>query len=312
MKAKKLVSTVGMSREDWLRYRQMGIGGSDAAAICGLSRWGNPLTVYLDKVSNQAPSEEENRFQYWGKRMEPLIADEFARETGFKVRNCNYILQHPKYPWMLANIDREVVDPEHGKVGLECKQSSQYKAKEWDGDQTPEEYLVQCSHYMMVTGFPVWYLAVLIGGNDFAWRKLTRDLELERYLFGYEEQFWKLVEARTPPAMTEDGRIVGLEFKPDPPKIILPDELLPKVQRVKELNASIKEPEKELKKLKDELNQIMEVADPDCELFLCGDVQLSRKKVPTLRFDSGSFKEEQPELYEGYLVDSMQRRLTIK
>lgn len=312
MRAKRLVNTNKMSREEWLHYRRMGIGGSDAPAICGLSRWGNPLSVYMDKISTDPPTEEENRFQYWGRMMEPLIAEEFARQTGFKVRNCNYVLQHPDHSFLLANIDREVIDPEYGRVGLECKQASQYKAKEWEDGQTPEEYIVQCSHYMMVCDSPVWYLAVLIGGNDFMWRKLTRDLELEKYLFGIEQEFWRLVQAKTPPAMTEDGKMVGMEFVPDPPKILLPEILLPKIERYKELNASIKGLEKELKALKDELNSIMEVADPDCELFLCGDIQLSRKKVPTQRFDLDAFKEEQPDLYNGYLLEKVQRRLTIK
>lgn len=312
MKAKKLISTASLTTEEWLRYRRMGIGGSDAPAICGLSRWGNPLSVYLDKVSTEPPTEKESRFMHWGHRLEPIIAAEFAELSGLKVRNCNYILQHPIHPWLLANIDREVIDPEHDRVGLECKNASQYKAKEWEGGQTPEEYIVQCSHYMMVTNSPIWYLAVLIGGNDYAWRKLTRDAELEAYLFGIEQEFWKLVEARMPPAMTEDGKLFGLEFRPEPPKIILPNELLPKIERYKELSAQIKIPEKELKALKDELNQIMEVADPECELFLCGDLQLSRKKVPTKRFDTEALKKEDPETYGEYLKETTQRRLTVK
>lgn len=312
MSAKKLVSTVGMAELEWLKWRRAGIGGSDAPAICGLSRWGNPLSVYMDKVSTTPPTEGENRFYYWGHELEPVVAKEFQKRSGLKVRSCNFILQHPDYPWMLANIDREVIDPEHGRVGLECKNASQYKAKEWEGDQTPEEYIVQCSHYMMVTNSPVWYLAVLIGGNDFAWRKLTRDLELEKYLFGIEDTFWKLVEARTPPAIGEDGEMFGLTFKPEPPSVILPPELLPKIERYKELTAAIKGPEKELKAIKDELNTIMEVVDPECELFLCGETQLSRKKISTQRFDTTALKEEDPETYGCYLKESISRRLTVK
>ena len=32
-----LVDTADLSREDWLNYRRLGIGGSDAAAVMGLS-----------------------------------------------------------------------------------------------------------------------------------------------------------------------------------------------------------------------------------------------------------------------------------
>jgi putative phage-type endonuclease len=289
----------------------MGIGGSDAPAIVGLSRWGNPLSVYLDKLSKDEPTEEETRFQHWGNILEPVIAAEFAKVTGLKIRNVNAILQHDKFPWMLANIDREVIGLPH-KAGLECKNASQYKAREWADEMTPEEYLVQCSHYMMVTGWPVWYLAVLIGGNDFAWRRLERDLELESYLFKAEADFWRMVLDGTPPALTEDGKVVGMEFRKEGEKIGLPIELLPKVQRYKELNESIKAPKKELETIKAELHQIMEVAEPKQELFFCGDIQLCRKNIPTKAFDLEAFRDEQPELYDGYLIDRRQRRLTIK
>jgi putative phage-type endonuclease len=307
----RLVNTSKLSREDWLRYRRLGIGGSDAPAIAGLSRWGNPLSVYLDKVSDTTPSEEETEAQFWGKELEPKIAEAFQKRSGLKVRNCNFILQHPKYKWMLANIDREVIGLPH-KAGLECKNASQYKAKEWADELTPEEYLVQCSHYMMVTGWPVWFLAVLVGGNKFEWRRLERDMELEKYLFKAEADFWQLVLAKTPPALTDDGRIVGLEYTVDPPSIILPEDLAPKVQRFKDLNDSLKGPKKELEDLKKELNQIMEVIDPGTELFLCGERQLCRKIVPTKAFDLEAFREEQPELYEGYQIGKVQRRLTVK
>lgn len=312
MNARRLVSTANLTREEWLKFRRMGIGGSDAPAICGLSRWGNPLSVYVEKVSTKEPDEEESRFMYWGTRLEPVIADEFSKQTGLKVRQCNYILQHQEHDWMLANIDREVIDPERGRIGLECKNASQYKAKEWQDGLTPEEYIVQCSHYMMVTGAPCWYLAVLIGGNDFVWRLLERDMDLEQHLFRHESEFWQMVQAQTPPAIGEDGGMVGMEFMPQDDRVILPGVLIPKLTRFKELDAQIKPLEKEVKGIKDLLHHIMEVADPNCEAFACGDFQLSRKIVPTKKFDLQAFKTEQPELFDGYQTTAVQRRLTIK
>ena len=37
MNARALVKTVNMSRADWLRYRTMGIGGSDVSVIAGIN-----------------------------------------------------------------------------------------------------------------------------------------------------------------------------------------------------------------------------------------------------------------------------------
>lgn len=47
---KKLVSTLQLSREEWLRYRKQGIGGSDAGTVCGLNPYRTAAHVYLDKI----------------------------------------------------------------------------------------------------------------------------------------------------------------------------------------------------------------------------------------------------------------------
>ena len=48
---KKLVSTLNLPREEWLRYRKQGIGGSDAGAICGLNPYCSAMQVYYDKTT---------------------------------------------------------------------------------------------------------------------------------------------------------------------------------------------------------------------------------------------------------------------
>ena len=44
----KSISTLGMEREEWLRLRKGGIGGSDAGAVCGLNPYSSPMSVYWD------------------------------------------------------------------------------------------------------------------------------------------------------------------------------------------------------------------------------------------------------------------------
>ena len=55
--------------------------------------------------------------------MEEVVAKEFYKRTDLKVQRRNAILQHPEYPWMLANVDRLIVGD---RVGLECKTTSEY------------------------------------------------------------------------------------------------------------------------------------------------------------------------------------------
>ena len=105
---------------------------------------------------------------YFGNVLEEVVAQEFAKRTGLKVQRRNAILQHPAYPWMLANVDRLIVGE---RIGLECKTASEYLKKEWEGEEIPVTYLLQCQHYMAVTGYEAWWIAVLIGGNKFVYKR---------------------------------------------------------------------------------------------------------------------------------------------
>ncbi len=49
-KPKVLVSTLDLPEADWLEYRRRGIGGSDAAAIFGVSPFKTARDLYYDKL----------------------------------------------------------------------------------------------------------------------------------------------------------------------------------------------------------------------------------------------------------------------
>ncbi|MGQ7158114.1 YqaJ viral recombinase family protein, partial [Escherichia coli] len=69
---------------------------------------------------------------YFGNVLEEVVAKEFAKRTDLKVQRSKAILQHPEYPWMLANVDRLIVGE---KIGLECKTASEYLKKEWEDEE---------------------------------------------------------------------------------------------------------------------------------------------------------------------------------
>lgn len=196
-----------LDREEWLKIRQTGIGGSDAAAVAGLSRFRSPLQVYMEKLGLTEP-QEETEAMYWGKKLEDLVAEEFSLRTGMKLRRRNETLRHKDYPWMIAHVDRLIVGKDEG---LECKTSGAYKADEWEGDEIPWEYAIQCHHYMAVTGYSAWWIAVLIGGNKFLYKRIERDEEIIANLIKIESDFWNNhVVKRIPP--DPDGSETSTEF----------------------------------------------------------------------------------------------------
>ena len=193
----KKKSTLGMSREEWLELRRHGIGGSDAAAIIGLSKWASPYTVWADKTG-RLPDKPDTEAMRQGRDLEEYVAQRFSEATEKRVKRCNAILYNPAYPHSHADVDRMIVGE---NAGLECKTTSTLDVKQFRGVEFPEKYYAQCVHYMAITGADRWYLAVLVLGKEFHVYTLERDEAEIRALMDAETAFWEqYVETDTPPA----------------------------------------------------------------------------------------------------------------
>jgi putative phage-type endonuclease len=187
----------------WLEARKSGIGGSDVAAILGLSPWRSAVDVFLDKTSPVVDLETSEPM-YWGIVLEEVVAKEYSSRTGRKVQRLTKMLSHPEHPWMLANLDRVIVTPgsrarwEDGKLLgadglLECKTASAYKAAEWsanDEDAVPTYYAAQCFWYLAVTGAQWIDVACLIGGQRYVQKRIERDEAVIASLIERCGAFW--------------------------------------------------------------------------------------------------------------------------
>lgn len=186
-----------MDRLKWLKERQKGIGGSDVGAIMGVNKYKIPFQVYLEKTEEITEEDEGSGSAYCGSALEELVAREFTLRTGKKVRRSNKHLVHKEYPFMVGNIDRKVLGE---NAILECKTTSAFNMKAWESEEIPESYILQCQHYMAVTGAEKCYIAVLIGGQKFMFNEILRDDELISMIIEVEKDFWiNHVEKRIPP-----------------------------------------------------------------------------------------------------------------
>lgn len=298
-----------LTREEWLKIRRRGIGGSDAAAIAGLSRYRSPVKVYMEKLG-LIEDTEENEAMYWGTKLEDVVAEEFSLRTGLKIRRKNAILKHPEHEFMLANVDRLIVGK---REGLECKTSSAYKAGEWEGDEIPWEYALQCYHYMAVTGYDAWWIAVLIGGNRFVYKRIERDENIIANLIKIESDFWNNhVVKRIPP--DPDGSDASSEFL----KQMYPDsngeiiEFPSDVESLIEQYEQAKEDEKAAAERKAEAENKIKALMGDYETGYWKDRKITWKSLTTNRFDTKRFQKDHPDLYRQYVNETSFRRFSIK
>lgn len=200
--ALRLVETKSLSREDWLDVRKNGIGGSDAAAAVGLSPYMSPLELWLIKTGRDAnlprPDPHDTTEPiYWGTLLEPIVAASYTKQTGNKVRRVNAVLQHSTIPFMLANVDREVVGNRDVQL-LECKTAGEFGARLWR-DGVPEYVQLQVQHQLAVTGKQAADVAVLLCGQKLEVYRVVRDDALIARLIELEAAFWCFVETNTPP-----------------------------------------------------------------------------------------------------------------
>lgn len=212
--ALRLVSTRHMPRETWLDVRRQGIGSSDAAAAVGLNPYQSQLELWMHKTGKAkllpaVDPNDETSPMYWGTLLEPIVAAHYTKRTGNRVRRVNAVLGHPRIPWMLANIDREVVGASDVQI-LECKTAGINGAKLWR-DGVPEYVQLQVMHQLAVTGKQAADIAVLIGGQELQVHRIERDETMIAQLIALEEQFWGWVQkGEEPPADASESADTAL------------------------------------------------------------------------------------------------------
>ena len=201
--AKRLANTKQMNYQQWLEVRKQGIGSSDAATACGLNPYMSMLELWMIKTGRMQQNIEDESAGYaplyWGKQLEPLVAEYYSMHTNHKVRRVNAVLQHPDEDkhFMLANLDYAVVGNDEVQI-LECKTVGEYGAKLWR-DAVPLYVLCQVQHQLAVTGKQAAHICALICGHETKIFKVTRNETVIKYLINAERYFWECVENDIPP-----------------------------------------------------------------------------------------------------------------
>ena len=300
-----LADTKDMSKEDWLKYRKKGIGGSDSSAILGANPYSSAFDVYLDKTGDYE-EEVDNERMLWGRILEDIVAKEFTKRTGIKLRKRFAILQHDEYDWMIANVDRLVVGED---AGAEIKTTNSF----YDEKEVPDYYWTQCQHYMAVTGKAYWYLIVLAGGQKLHSYKVKRDDEfINNKLIPAEKDFWEMLQKGEMPAVDSSQSCTNalnrMYSNADEEQVELPEDVY---ELLKEYDEAVAQ-EKEAKERKDLIANTVKSQMGEHSRAVIFDRQVTWVPVTSNKFDSKTFKTDHPDLYEKYLKESNYRRFQIK
>ena len=304
--ALKLVKTNDLNREQWLNVRKGGIGSSDAAAAVGLNPYKSQLELWMEKTGRddnlpKVDPYDESSPMYWGTLLEPIVAAHYTRRTGNKVRRVNAVWQHPYQPWMLANLDREVMGAPDVQI-LECKTAGINGARLWK-DGVPEYVQLQVMHQLAVTGHQAADVAVLIGGQELQVHRIERDESLISNLTELERQFWGYVERNeAPPADGSDSADLALRclYPKDGGQVLdLSQDLemsaaFSDLLAVRQVLSTHTQLEAQLKqRIQQRMGEVSQA------IFDGGDVTWKRSKDTTV-LDTASLCKEQPELVQRY------------
>lgn len=307
-------------RELWLIDRNTGIGGSDASVILDINPWKSKLQLYKEKAEGLIVKEDNDNPNFkWGHILEPVIADEYQKETGRAIAIVPRQLIHKKYSFIHANVDRLIFDYNDTSRGwgvLEIKTKSAFI--NWEDDEIPPYYYSQIQHYLSVTGYS-WasFVAFDMGKKKLIILDVDRDENYIDNLIKEEIKFWDMVTDKIPP-------------EPDSTKAC--EEFLKNTYKKEEPGKSIDLVNNEisneraliLKIVKEQIKELEEKETycKNCLMDIMGDAEIGigngykvtwKKPKDSLKFDEDSFMIDHKLLYKKYLKPKENtRRFSVK
>ncbi len=306
--AKRLAKTTQMNYQQWLEVRKQGIGSSDAATACGLNPYMSMLELWMIKTERmqQNIDDESSGYAplYWGKQLEPLIAEFYSLHTNSKVRRVNAVLQHPDQDkhFMLANLDYAVVGNKEVQV-LECKSVGEHGAKLWR-DGVPLYVLCQVQHQLAVTGKQAAHICVLICGHQTKIYKVIRNESVINHLINAERHFWECVEQDRPPSVDASESAAKALQLLYPEHVPLQTEDLTEnpsanqmFRQLLQAKQQIDAHQQSFDELKHQLQMLMK--ESERAIFLEGSVTWKRAKDSTT-LDSKALLKQHPELLQQF------------
>ncbi len=304
------------SREEWLKYRESGIGSSEVATIVGLNPWESPYQLWRRKIGIDAP-KEENFAMKAGHYLEDAVARFWQDETG-----CE-IIKRSAIDWLIVNTDKPYmrVSPDRtfwlnglpksasNKGILECKTTQM----SIDADDLPKHWFCQIQYQLGVAELRQGSLAWLCSGREFGYKDLTLVPDFYGWLCEEVDRFWidYVLGKKEPEATTVQDVLLKYNRHTNGKIIEITDEVYEAYLGLKQIKSEISA----LEDRKAELEERIKLCFGDAEAVSYGGQTIATWKAPkpSQKFDDKAFKADHPDLYSEYIKEVQgSRRFLVK
>ncbi len=192
----------------WRALRSENIGGSDVAALFGLSPWKTHFELFHEKAGTiEVPDISEEEPVYIGTHMEPAIARAIAERKGWQIQKVRRYITSPRIQGLGSSLDYEILKHPRGAAPLEIK----WSGSSWRFDDgLPMDIELQGQAQLAVTGRKWVGFGVLAGRKLLDFEKPRHDGAIAR-IEKEVVKFWASIAAGIAPAPDFDRDLKTLQ-----------------------------------------------------------------------------------------------------
>lgn len=188
------------------------IGGSDVAAIIGVSPWKDAFRLYAEKRGEIEPEEGETKVMRRGRILEPAIRQLYQEDSDRETFDGR-TRPVPGVPYFRAQVDAFEKDPSASVlIPVEIKSASEFTRGKWGPsgtDDAPTYYCAQLHWQLLATEAPYGRIVALLGADDLRVYTIERDEKICEYLLKQAQEFWTRLETGNPPEINFEHPSAG-------------------------------------------------------------------------------------------------------
>lgn len=304
------------SREEWLKYRESGIGSSEVATIVGLNPWESPYQLWRRKTGID-PAKPETFAMKAGHYLEDAVAQFWHDETGCEIIKrsaTDWLIVNEEKPYMRVSPDRTYwltgqPHSDKNKGILECKTTQM----SIDADDVPKHWFCQLQYQLGVAELQEGSLAWLCAGREFGYRNYSFSPELFAWLCDEVDRFWtdNIQGKKEPESRTVQDVLIKFSRHAYGKVVEVGDDVFEAYQDLKQVKDEIAA----LDERKTALESRIKLCFGDAEAVSYGGQTIATWKAPkpSMKFDDKAFRAAHPDLYGEYTKEVQgARRFLLK